>query len=77
MIRRSNAWEDVETKLTQLRQVVDNMWDNGDWQTALTGERLLGTIKTSIENAAEMRRQGNNLISKLNLIEAYRQFPLG
>lgn len=77
MIPKSGTWIEVEFKLAVLRQAIDNMWDQGDWQTALTGERLFGTISKGIENAAEMRRQGNQLISKLNLIEAYKQFPLG
>ena len=77
MIHASNTWTEVEAKLAELRQAVDDRWDHGDWQTALTGERLLGSVKTSIENAATMRRQANKLMAKLDLIEAYRQFPLG
>ncbi len=77
MIRQSGTWVEVEVKLAQLRLAVDNMWDHGDWQTALTGEKLIGSVKKSMENASEMRRQANKLITKLNLIDAYRQFPLG
>ncbi len=77
MIRASNTWMEVETKLAELRQAVDEMWDNGDWQTALRGEKLLGTVTKSMDNAGAMRRQANKLITKLELIEAYRQFPLG
>lgn len=77
MIHASNTWTEVETKLAELRQSVDNMWDHGDWQTALTGEKLLGTVKRSIDNAAVMRTETNKLMTKLELIEAYKQFPLG
>jgi DNA-binding transcriptional regulator PaaX len=76
MIHASNTWTEVETKLAELRLAVDDKWDHGDWETALTGEKLLGSVKKSIENAAAMRRQANKLVAKLELIEAYRQFPL-
>ncbi len=77
MIYRSATWTEVEMKMIELRKTVDGVWDRGDYQTALVGERLLGAVKLSMDNASSMRREANKLIAKLELIEAYKQFPLG
>ena len=76
MIHASSTWNEVELKLAELRSEVNTLWDRGDWQNALKGEKLIKSVMAASENAAAMRRQGNKLIAKLELIEAYQQFPL-
>ena len=66
MINPSEKWKEVEEKLTELRGLVEENWNNGEWQLALRGEHIIKTVEKSRAEAAELRARTNTFIRQAN-----------
>ncbi|MEE8413122.1 MAG: hypothetical protein V3R96_01090 [Dehalococcoidales bacterium] len=64
MISASDKWQLVEEKLAELKDLVEENWNNGDWELALNGENIIKTVEQSQAHSAEMRRQTNQFMRK-------------
>ncbi len=71
MIDGSEKWRLVEEKLAELRRLVEENWNNGEWQLALMGENTIKTVEQAQAHAAEMRHQTNRFLRKVN--KMYRE----
>ncbi len=65
MIDGSEKWRLVEEKLAELRRLVEENWNNGEWQLALMGENIIKTVEKSQAQAAEMRQQTNLFLKNI------------
>lgn len=71
MINGSEKWRLVEEKLAELRELVEENWDNGEWQLALMGENTIKTVEQTQAHATEMRHQTDRFLRKVNTM--YRE----
>jgi hypothetical protein len=68
MVQRSNKWDMVEEKLAELRGLVNNKWDNQEWQFALEGESIIRSVEKSKAASEEMRKQTGLLMESIKKI---------
>ena len=61
MIKGSGKWQVVEEKIEELRRLVGENWDKGEWELAVRGENTLRTVEQSKMSAEEMRQRANDL----------------
>jgi hypothetical protein len=60
MMNSSEKWLTVEEKLAELRRVVDENWDKGEWELAVLGKGVIRVVEQSKAHAAEMRQRADN-----------------
>lgn len=68
MINGNEKWQQVEEKLSELRGLVEENWNNGDWQLALTGENIIKTVEKSQARAADMRQRTNLFLKNIRTL---------
>lgn len=68
MINGNEKWQQVEEKLSELRGLVEENWNNGDWQLALTGENIIKTVEKSQVQAANMRQRTNLFLKNIRTL---------
>jgi len=73
MIKSSNTWREVEEKLEELRGIVEEKWDKGEWELAVLGESTIRTVEQSKVSAQEMRHHTNDYIKTLGTLRSKRQ----
>ena len=73
IIDGSRKWQLVEERLKELRNIVEENWNNGEWQQAIYGERIIKTVEQSQAAAGEMRQRYNDLAAKINSIDPNNQ----
>ena len=66
MIHASDTWIEVEAKLIELRQAVDDMWDHGNWEAGLKGS-LARALKVDL--TADDRERLETFMSTLGEVE--------
>ena len=69
MIKASETWKLVEEKLAELQGLVDENWDNGEWQLALKGESVIKAVKKCQNQANELREQTNEFLRKVRSMQ--------
>ena len=57
MIKSSDKWQIVDKKLEELRGLIEENWDKGQWELAVLGENTIRTVKESKASAEEMRQR--------------------
>ncbi|MBL7166100.1 MAG: hypothetical protein ISS55_06420 [Dehalococcoidales bacterium] len=60
MIKSSGKWLAVEEKLADLRKIVDENWDRGEWEMAVLGTGVIRVMEQSKANAMEMRQRADD-----------------
>ncbi len=60
MIKSSGKWLAVEEKLAELRKIVDENWDRGEWELAVLGTGVIRVMEQSKVNAMEMRQRADD-----------------
>lgn len=68
MIKGSGKWQIVDEKLEELRRLVEQNWDKGEWELAVLGESAIRTVEQSRASAQEMRQQASGLVNSFNTI---------
>jgi len=69
MLNASEKWKLVDEKLAELQGLVEGNWDNGEWQLALMGEKIIKSVEQSQANATEMRHQTNILMARIKNLQ--------
>ena len=59
MIKSSGKWLAVEEKLAQLRRIVDDNWNRGEWELAVLGTGVINAVEQSKARALEMSRRAD------------------
>lgn len=52
MMSSKHKWQEVEEKVDELRGLVDQAWQKGEWELAILGESTLRAVeqsKTAVE----------------------------
>ena len=62
MMKESDRWQIIEEKLGELRKLVEENWNKGEWQLAVLGESTIRTVEQSKASAEEMRQQTNHYL---------------
>jgi len=62
MIKPSEKWQEVEKKMEELKGLLEENWEKGDWQAVIKGEDTIRTVEKSIASAEEMRQQVNRYL---------------
>ena len=65
MMKGSDKWHVVEEKLEELRRLVEENWEKGEWELAVFGEGTIRTVEQSKATAAEMRQQASEYIKSI------------
>jgi len=60
MIKSSEKWLAVEEKLAELRKIVDENWDRGEWELAVLGTGVIRVVEQSKVNAIEIRQRADD-----------------
>ena len=69
----SDKWQVVQEKLEELRRLVEENWDKGEWQLAVLGESTIRVVEQSKASAKEMRQRANDYIQTTRTIWPNRQ----
>ncbi len=59
MMKESDKWQIIEEKLGELRKLVEENWNKGEWQLAVLGESTIRTVEQSKVSAEEMRQRAS------------------
>jgi len=70
MIVENDKWQKVREKQEELRMLVDENWEKGEWGLAVLGERIIKTVEESKASAAKMRQHTDNY---LETVEKYHR----
>lgn len=68
MLKNNDKWQVVEEKLAELRRLVEENWDKGEWELAALGESTIRTVVQSKATAEKMRQQTNDYIKLIKTI---------
>ncbi len=68
MINGNEKWRQVEEKLAELKGLVEENWNNGEWQLALMGENIIKTVEKSQVQSADMRQQTNLFLRNIRTL---------
>lgn len=69
IMKESDKWQLIEEKLCELRGLVDENWNKGEWQLAVLGESTIRTVEQSKDSAEEMRQQANHYLKTIKTIQ--------
>ncbi len=61
MTKASGTWQIVDDKLAELRTLVDQRWDKGDWDVALLTTGVIRTVEQGKRAAEDMRQRAVDL----------------
>jgi hypothetical protein len=64
----------VEEKLEELRRIVEEKWDEGEWELVVLGESTIRTVEESKASAQEMRQHTNDYIKTVGLLGSKRKY---
>ncbi len=56
-MKTSDKWQAVEEKLEELRRLVEEAWEKGEWEQAIRGEHTIRIVEQSKAAVEELRRQ--------------------
>ncbi len=56
-MKTSDKWRLVEEKMEELRRLVEDAWEKGEWEVAIRGESTLRTVEQSKAAVEDLRRQ--------------------
>ncbi len=56
-MKTSDKWQAVEEKLEELRRLVEEAWEKGEWEQAIRGENTIRIVEQSKAAVEELRRQ--------------------
>lgn len=68
MMKESDKWQAVDKKLEELKKLVDENWNKGEWQLAVLGEGTIRSVEQSKATAEEMRKQTNRYLGTTETI---------
>ena len=68
MIKSSEKWLAVEEKLAELRKIVDENWDRGEWELAVLGTGVIRVVEQSKTSAMEMRQRADDFSRTFELM---------
>ena len=60
MLKSSEGWLAVEEKLAELRRIVDENWDRGEWELAVLGTGVIRAVEQSRANVTEVRQRADD-----------------
>ena len=67
-MKESDKWQIIEGKLGELRRLVEENWNKGEWQLAVLGESTIRTVEQSKAFAEEMRQRASHYLKITNTI---------
>ena len=56
-MKASDKWQAVEEKMEELRQLVEEAWERGEWERAIQGESTLRLVEQSKATMEDFRRR--------------------
>ena len=59
-MKSSERWLAVEEKLVELRRIVDENWDRGEWELAVLGTGVIRAVEQSRANVMEVRQRADD-----------------
>ncbi len=68
------TWEEVESKMIELRILTNANWNNSEWELAALGERVLRTVEISRAESKKMREDAECLQKSVENLKAEMQF---
>ncbi len=68
MMKESDKWPIIEEKLGELRRLVEENWNKGEWQLAVLGESTIRTVEHSKASVEEMRQQASHYLKTVKTI---------
>ena len=68
MMKESDKWQIIEEKLGELRKLVEENWNKGEWQLAVLGESTIRTVEQSKASAEEMRQRASHYLKTIKTI---------
>ncbi len=68
MMQESDKWQIIEEKLGELRRLVEENWNKGEWQLAVLGESTIRTVEQSKVSAEEMRQRASHYLETIKTI---------
>jgi len=60
MLKSSEGWLVLEEKLVELRRVVAENRDRGEWELAVLGTGVIRAVEQSMASAMEMRQRADD-----------------
>ena len=69
MVKGNNKWQMVEEKLDELRRLVEQNWDKGEWQLAILGESTIRTVEQSKMVVKTLKTKTGELDQQLQAIQ--------
>lgn len=67
-MKDNDKWQMVEEKLSELRALVKENWDKGEWELAVLGEGTIRTVEQAKASAEEMRQRASDLVKTIETI---------
>ena len=68
MMKKNDKWQIIEEKLGELRMLVEENWNKGEWQLAVLGESTIRTVEQSKASAEEMRQRTSHYLKTIKTI---------
>ncbi len=64
----SDKWQVVDEKIKEMRKLVVEKWDKGEWRLAALGLSTIKTVEQSKANAEEMKKKTDDYIKTVKTV---------
>jgi hypothetical protein len=75
MMNGSKNWQMVDERLEELRRLVVENWNKGEWKLAVLGLSTIKTVEQSKAVAEQMREKASEYIKTVNKLSSKHQSP--